>query len=209
MPFQRATLQNRSKGTAPIDVKFNPSEYTLTRNMNYAEVQIPGLATPLLQFVRGEAQTLALELFLDASDRVTKSAGIGGDLEKLRAFVEIDSDLHAPPVAEFKWGELAFQGVVTNYSEKFVMFDPEGNALRARITLQLKKFASAEEQLQTTKRHSPDRTKTRVVREGERIDVIAAEVYGDASLWPAIARANNLARPRILVPGTLLVIPAL
>jgi hypothetical protein len=219
MPFTHATIQDLSSSGLPVAVKFNPAEYTIQRNMNYAEVQVPGLQTPLLQFVRGDAQTLSLELFLDASDRLSKGKpkaeseqapkGIDGDLGELRKLVTINKDLHAPPVVEFKWGTQKFQGVVTGYSEKFVMFDPEGSVLRARVTLQLKKYTPAEIQLKDLKKQSPDRTKTRVVREGERIDVIASEEYGDAAFWPAIARANRLARPRLLVPGTLLVIPPL
>ena len=219
MPFTLATIQNLSKGTSPVEVKFNPSEYSISRNMSYAEVQVPGLETPLLQFVRGEAQTLSLELFLDASDRRSPGKlaapstedpkGIENDLKELRDLVKIDSDLHAPPVVEFKWGTEAFQGVITNFTEKFVMFDNAGNALRARITLQLKRYTPADIQLKDLKKESPDRTKTHVVREGERIDMISAAHYGDASFWPAIARANRLARPRILTAGMLLVIPPL
>lgn len=208
MAFTRATIQNLSKGTAPVEVKFNPSEYSISRNMNYAEVLVPGLKTPLLQFVRGEAQTLSLELFLDTSDRTTQ-IGVGKDLAALQALIAIDPGLHAPPVVQFTWGAQAFQGVVTSYTEKFVLFDPSGLALRARITLQLKSYTPAEIQIKELNKQSPDRTRTRVVREGERIDLIAADEYGDASLWQAIARANGLARPRILVPGTLLVIPPL
>jgi len=213
MPFQKATLQNKSKaGALPVDVKFNPSEYSISRNMNYAEVQVPGLMTPLLQFVRGEAQTLSLELFLDASDRLAQNGaprGVDTELQTLRDLVTIYSEIHAPPVVEFKWGTQAFQGVVTTYTEKFVLFDQDGNVTRARVTLQLKKYETPESQLKENPLHSPDRTKTRVVREGDRIDLIAAEEYGDPSFWPAIARANKLARPRILVAGTLLIIPPL
>jgi hypothetical protein len=215
MPFQPAKIMDLSS-TGPdkvdIDVKFNPGEYSLQRNMFYAEVQVPGLAMPLLQFVRGEAQTMSLELFLDASDRPdTRSGGKGieNDIAALRKLVTIQSELHAPPIIRFQWGFQHFDGVVTNYGEKFVLFDLEGNAIRARVTLQLKSYTPAELQIKEADPQSPDRTKTRVVREGERIDTIAAEVYGDPAYWPAIARANRLARPRILVPGQLLEIPPL
>jgi len=219
MPLVKAKLSNLTRPADSVEVKFNPTEYSISRNMNYAEVQIPGLATPLLQFTRGEAQTLSLELFLDASDRLAAGKkipadsqtplGIENDLKRLRTLVTIDPELHAPPVVELAWGSEHFQGVITNYTEKFVMFDQEGNALRARVTLQLKKYEAPAVQLKELDKHSPDRTKTHVVREGERLDTIAAEKYGDPSQWPAIARANNLARPRILVPGTLLIIPSL
>ena len=53
---------------------------------------------------------------------------------------------------------------------------------------------------------SPDRTKTRVLRAGERLDTIAAEEYGDPAQWATIARANGITRPRVVPVGTLLVV---
>lgn len=237
-------LQSSSKSPKPsMEVMFNPTEYQITRNMSYAEIGVPGLAMPLLQFVRGEAQTLQLELFLDSSDRkqptledaaragtvdYTTNTGAGTApvpldswtslgaspqceqrLQALRMLVQIDAHLHAPHVIRFEWGEVRFQGVVTTYSEKFTMFDDAGRIQRARVSLQLKSFAGAADQYQTINPQSPDRTKTHVVRAGERLDAIAAAAYGDPAQWPVIARANNLTRPRVLEPGTLLELPPL
>jgi len=239
-------LRASSSSSPEIDVMFNPTEYQITRNMSYAEIAIPGLAMPLLQFVRGEAQTLQLELFLDSSDRkapspadvlatvgsdvdLTQNTGAGlepvpGDswealgrspnceqrLMALRLIAQIDSELHAPPVVEFCWGGAPrFRGVVTSFTEKFTMFDAEGHILRARVTLQLKSYVAAEEQFRQINPQSPDRTKTHVVRAGERLDMIAAREYGDPAHWNVIAAANRLARPRVLTPGMLLIIPPL
>jgi hypothetical protein len=204
-----------------IDVMFNPTELTVARNMSYADIEVPGLPVPLVQFVRGEAQTLSLELFLDASDRVTSGISISRDdrtaprnkceqsLAALRKLVTIDSHLHAPPVVRFEWGSISFQGVATQFTEKFQMFDSDGRVVRARVTLQLKSYVSAETLYRDLNRQSPDRTKTRALKEGERLDLIAAQEYGDPSFWPVIARANRISRPRVLAPGLLLIIPPL
>jgi nucleoid-associated protein YgaU len=219
--------------------------------MNYAEIAVPGLAMPLLQFIRGEAQQLTLELFIDSSDRkslapqdalrlassgegeenavdLTANSGVGitpvppdqwedlgaspfceHRLAALRRIAEIDSHLHAPNVVLFSWSAERFQGVVTSMTEKFTMFDENGNIVRARVSLTLKSWMSAEEQFQNINPQSPDRTKTYVVQAGDRLDAIAAAEYGDPEKWPVIARANNIVRPRILTPGALLVIPPL
>lgn len=219
-----------------IPVLFNPSEYTIARNQTYAELKVPGLETSVVQFIRGDTQTLSLALYLDRSDRVghfisaapsaapagqgsTPSGGgvpstrtfegVEPELQLLRLLVTVDSGLHAPPVVEFNWGKLSFRGVVATYSEKIVLFDEAGHPLRATVTLVLKKYAPPILQARAAATESPDRTKTRVVRDGERIDVIALEEYGDAAHWPVIARANQLARPRVLVPGSVLRIPPL
>lgn len=245
--MEKAVLKIISKDSQPeIEVMFNPTDYQITRNLSYAEIGVPGLSVPLIQFVRGEAQTLQLELFLDSSDRKAPSPdlmleAIGGDVDleensgagvepvpfdswellgkspncehrlmALRLLAEIDRELHAPPVIEFSWGGSArFRGVVVSFSEKFTMFDSEGHIQRARVTLQLKSYVSAEEQFARINPQSPDRTKTHVVRAGERLDMIAAREYGDPIHWRVIAAANGISRPRILEPGTLLIIPPL
>ena len=50
-------------------------------------------------------------------------------------------------------------------------------------------------------------TKKRVLKEGERLDQIAGQEYGDSRLWWVIAAASNIGWWMQLPPGTLLTIP--
>ncbi len=215
--MQRAELKIISSSPeVVIPVMFNPTDYEITRNVKYADVTIPGLQTPLVQFISGEPTTLKLDLFLDSSDRTvsptmiaTQDSTVEQRLRRLRTLVTIDSELHAPPVVRFEWGGNRFEGVVTTFVEKFAMFDGHGNVVRARVTLSFKSYTSAEQLYQTTNPLSPDRTKTRVLKAGERLDMIAAQEYGDPTLWKVIADANGFTRPRILPAGTLVIVPPL
>jgi nucleoid-associated protein YgaU len=212
--LEHATLTNVSKLPAPrpIAVQFNPTEYGIDRGASFAELQVPGLRTPLLQFVRGEAQTLNLELFLDGTDKRASNRPddtVEGRLKSLRQFVEIDPELHAPPVCLFQWRQVKFHGVVTSFKEKFSLFAENGKILRARVTLSLKSYEAVEVQLREMGLKSPDRTRVRVVRDGETLAMISAEVYGDPRLWRVLADANNVDRPRFVVAGTPLYVPAL
>ena len=213
MGLEYATLTNVS--TLPpqtVAVQFNPTEYGIDRGASFAELQVPGLRTPLLQFVRGEGQTLSLELFLDGTDKRASSnpdETVEGRLAKLREFVTIQKELHAPPVCLFKWRQVEFQGVVTSLKEKYSLFDESGKVLRARVTLTLKSYEAVEVQLRSLQLESPDRTRVRVVRERETIAQIADEAYGNPRLWRVIAEANEVDRPRFLVPGTPLTIPSI
>ena len=89
------------------------------------------------------------------------------------------------------------------------MFDKDGKILRARVTIKMKEYAPSALQFREINQQSPDRTKVRTVRAGDRYDVIAAREYGDPRLWPVIARANGDDRPRLLTPGDLIQIPPL
>ena len=188
MPLERAKLidaQDPQGQANAVEVLFNPTEITIEKNVNYAEAQVPGLQNPLLQFVRGEAETLTTELFLD---KTSTRESIATDLAKLRKFVEIQADYHAPPVLLFSWGDVQFLGVVTRLSERFQLFDERGHITRARVGMTMKRFASADAQFNDPPRESPDRTKTRVVRAGDRLDLIAAVEYGEARHWRDLER---------------------
>jgi nucleoid-associated protein YgaU len=79
--------------------------------------------------------------------------------------------------------------------------------LRAKLTVSFREAWTIEEQLQVTPRHSSDRTKLHVVVHGETLSQIAYTEYRDPDAWRPIADANNLANPRLLTPGTVLIIP--
>ncbi|NUO64008.1 MAG: peptidoglycan-binding protein [Gemmatimonadaceae bacterium] len=214
MTLALATLQNISVSPAPeaVEVQFNPTEYGVDRGVTYAELQVPGLQMPLLQFVRGDAQTLTLELFLDGTDKRQSAAPdktVEGRLAALRTFVTVQSELHAPPVCLFTWGDVHFTGVVTQLRERYTLFSETGAVLRARVTTTFKSYQAPEVQLRGMALHSPDRTRVRVLREGETLAQLAREAYGDPRLWRAIARENDIERPRFVPPGTALRIPAL
>jgi nucleoid-associated protein YgaU len=241
MGLQKATLTNVSTYDAedakPVEVLFNPTEYSVTTNMNYAAIDVPGLRMPLLQFVRGESRVMSVELFLDYSDRdQTGKTGIGKEIVSaaleavtgsglpqsqtdtrletqlaiLRKYVTIDKELHAPPIVKFSWGDgRDFTGVVTEFSETFLMFNEMGDVIRARVKLSIKSYEAAELQYRALDLQSPNHTRTRVVKEGERLDTIAMEEYGNPTEWRTLAEANDIARPRLIKPGDVLVIPPL
>jgi hypothetical protein len=189
-----------------VTVLFNPTDLSVEHGSHYASMPVPGLSMPILQYIRGESDMLSLELFLDATDR---NSDVESDLTALDNFVLIDSGLHAPPVAEFAWGKFSFTGVVTSLRRKMTLFSEDGRVLRARVTLSIRSYKSAEVQLRELKLSSPDRTHVRVLREGETLAHIAYEVYGDPRMWRPIALANGIERPRFVGPGTPLQIPAL
>jgi hypothetical protein len=50
-----------------IEVLFNPERYTLNKGVHIAEINIPGLDSPVLQFVRGLNEKITMELFFDTT----------------------------------------------------------------------------------------------------------------------------------------------
>lgn len=47
-----------------------------------------------------------------------------------------------------------------------------------------------------------------VSQEGDRLDLLASEFYGDESLWFVIAKANNLGKGSMVIPpGLIITVP--
>jgi hypothetical protein len=62
--LEKAIIINTVTGDK-IPVQFNPEEYSVNRDINYAQTAIPGLSAPITQFVNGNAQTLEMEFLVD------------------------------------------------------------------------------------------------------------------------------------------------
>lgn len=214
-----------------VEVQFNPTEFTLTKGAQIAEIAIPGLDMPILQFVRGQTETMALELFFDSTEADARTdADALSVTEKTDAFyqlIKIDRETHAIPVCRFEWADKMFPGggltdqwasqndlrtngfncIVENVRQRFTMFSPKGVPLRATLSVQLKEYKSLDQQITQLNLQSPDHTHTHVVQRGDTLAGIANKTYGDPREWRAIASHNNLSNPMALVPGMVLEIP--
>ena len=228
--FTRLNRQFQPAGD-PVVVQFNPTEFTMTKAAQIAEVNIPGLDMPIQQFVRNQTETMQLELFFDSTEEDAQTgAGAQSITQKTDLFyqlIKIDPATHAIPVCRFEWGASFFPGahlteqwatqnagrtngfncIVENVRQRFTMFSPTGMPLRATLTVQLREYKSLEQQINQIRPQSPDHTHTRVVKQGDTLSRIADEVYGDSRQWRAIADHNRLDDPLELQPGVVLEIP--
>src|SRR4051812_1735417 len=88
-----------------IGVLFNPTESSFDRPNSYKAPSVPGLGSPLLQFVNGESDSLSMELFLDdytdpkgpTSLQQPEEDPVAKRLADISKLLEIDRELHAPP----------------------------------------------------------------------------------------------------------------
>jgi nucleoid-associated protein YgaU len=208
--FSDATLNivEPAENRAEIKLHFNPSEYKLKNENTFAEIPIPGLPAPPLQYVRGVARVLSMELLADTSDTL-ENVSIT-KVKPIQALLEHADKLHAPPIVEFVWGEPTFKGVVTSLEVGYVLFDTDGTPLRAKLSLSMKEYRPVKVQLRETSKHtSPDVEKRYVVRAGETLSSISAAVFRDPAHWREIAVANDITDPRSVAPGTVLTVPPL
>ncbi|GAA4547912.1 CIS tube protein [Amycolatopsis samaneae] len=197
-----------------FEAQFNPTDYSRTKAAQIAEIGVPGIDSPILQFVRGQNERLTLDLLFDSTDQGglgVRAVPVTTLTDKVYRLVKIRSDTHAPPKFRVSWGTgMSFVAIAEQVQQKFTLFSPAGIPLRATVSLSLREYKTLEEQLKELNLQSPDHTKSRVVVRGQTLSDVAAAEYGDPGAWRVIAAANPaVTDPRRPKPGTALVIPVL
>lgn len=210
-----------------ISVQYNPTEFTLNKGVQLSEIPIPGLDTPLLQFVRGQCETLTVDLFFDTTESGmgTGATSVTTKTDQIYQLLKIEPGTHAPPVCAFMWNQkfpgadvssevgnqrrTDFQCVVESIKQRFTLFSPEGVPLRAILTVTLREYKTLDDQLNQLNLNSPDRTQSHVVQRGDTLSAIAGKHYALPGEWRTIADANDIDDPRRMTVGAFLRVPPL
>lgn len=201
-----------------ITVMFNPNSYSVEKSVSWDSARGEGeggtqrkFNAPALTFGGGAGRTLSLELFYDVTESTDSRKDVRKETGKIVALTRIMPDRKSPhpPVCKISWGskvknsDFPFTGVITSLSQRFTLFSRTGEPLRATLNVSFKEFLDPEKDLKDT---DPEAT-TRVVKSGDTLASIAAEVYGDPTQWRVIAEANRQDDPRRQQPGVVLTIP--
>lgn len=205
-----------------IEVKclFNPKEYTFAKTNSWPKDQKAAANTPVLNFGGGNPATLNMDLLFDTYQN-SRTGGQSKDvrtvyINDLWKMMFVDKQLAEkkknkqgrPPKVQFSWGKAwSFEAVMASLSVTFTLFLPDGTPVRATAKVAFQQIQDTKELPQNPTSGGIGGERVRAVQEGDRLDLIAHEEYGDTALWRLIAEANGITNPRDLRPGSTLVIP--
>jgi nucleoid-associated protein YgaU len=116
-----------------------------------------------------------------------------------------------PPFCRLSWGGEAavfFQGVLQSLEQTFTLFTENGTPVRAKLSCTFMEWWIDYKTLNEQISNSSGNVKTHVVKSGETLSSIADEKCNDPKSWRPIAEANGIDDPRVLTPGTVLIVPA-
>jgi hypothetical protein len=202
MALEKAMIINTHTGER-IAVMFNPAEYTLEKGNTFAEIGIPGLNAPPIQFVRGNLRTLRMELFFDTYEQ---QIDVRVFIRKLTGLLDKHPTTQGPPILIFSWGQLNFQCVLDSVSQRFTMFLTDGTPVRATLSVTFKEYQPVEIEIRRGLFIGAPIVES--VVSGDTLSSIAGRVLGDPGAWREVAELNNIDDPRRLPPGISLILPA-
>ena len=207
-----------------IEVLFNPTAYSISKSITWSPPEKSdggdqsktqrALNAPILTFGGGDSRQLTLELFFDVTEPINGRPinDVRQETNKILALTRIERlEPPRPPTCLVFWGnsppnsDFPFRGVVSSLTQNFTLFKSNGNPVRANLAVTFTEFLDPGEDKRKT---DPELT-TRVIKAGDTLSSIAAEVYRDPRRWRIIAEANSLNDPRDLTAkiGQRLTIP--
>ena len=221
-PSQYTKAQLQIDGSAPFDVLFNPTEYSISKSNEWKFEKVTGTAFTPPAFGGGNPRELTLNLLLDAS-LLGKTQHVRGITDQLFRMMEVPggssggSSSAAPPFITFTWGsDTTFKSVCTSLTVAYKLFRPNGDPIRADVKMTLKQAEPASTASSTGANRGTNPTTrakaghgVHTVKDGDTLPSIAYEAYGDATVWRAIADANGVENPLHLRRGRALSLPRL
>lgn len=220
----KAEIINLDTG-AKVQCMFNPKEYTFSKSNGWQESKTKGQNVAPLEFSGGEPANLSVQLLFDTNEshsHLNLGVVAGRDVrmytQGLWDMMKINENKKntatnkgEPPICRFVWGSMwSFQAVITSISQKFTLFASDGTPLRAVLDVSFKQLRDEGQypRQNPTSGGNPGEH-VRLIREGETLPYIAYEEYGDPTVWRHLANTNQIADPRRLRPGDLLLITPL
>ena len=216
--LDKLKIKNNITGDV-IEVLFNPNTYSISKSVTWGPASADAkeknstkadLNAPPLTFGGGGSRQLSFELFYDVTEK-GEDADVRDESDKVVALTLIPRGEKEPPNCQISWGkektnlDFPFIGVLTSLTQKFTLFKSNGNPVRATLSCTFLEYLKPKDDKKKT---DPEMT-TKMVKRGDTLSGIAAELYKDPRRWRAIAEANNLDDPRRLEVGRRLSIPDL
>ena len=206
----KLTITNLSNNQS-IEVQYNPKEFSISKSVSWTQDDVPRKDVSHWSFGGGHPATLNVDLTFDTTstgdDVRTKYTDFLIGLLKIDENKRDDKGnvLGEPVDCRFAWGTfLSFIAVVEKVDLTFTFFLSDGTPVRAKAKVSLKQKKDETEHAPQNPTTRSEARKTWIVREGETLDWIAYQEYGNPAYWRHIADTNDLANPRGLRSGQIL-----
>lgn len=128
-----------------IPVMFNPSEYKISKSVNYNTQDVKKTDDKPIVYKNGNPANLDVELFFDCDMKYnSKEEKISEQNVKkytdriLKLLVPLsatDSTPGVPPTCQFAWGDFIFVGYISSATQTFTRFNQKGIPIRATVNL--------------------------------------------------------------------------
>ncbi|MGL4598954.1 MAG: LysM peptidoglycan-binding domain-containing protein [Bacteroidia bacterium] len=215
----------KSSASGIFEAMYNPVQFSRKSGMH----QVPksdtggGSAPPPVETKFSHNDKLNFDLILDATGASPSASFYGTSIAStiaasplgidtlIKHFIDIcykdNNGTHTQNSLWLIWGTNFFAGKLESVNTTYNLFDRIGRPIRATMSVSFIEHDKLTFEKLKKIKQSPDVSKTRTVKAGDTLLLLAKEMYDDESLYLEVARINNLKNYRRLTPGQVLVFP--
>jgi hypothetical protein len=210
-------------------VMYNPESFSMSHSNAFQRLRGIHLHGQRARYMSSHSERLQLDFIFDgtgvadsgAAALLSQVPGLGGLAtpsvsDQVESFLEncfyVDEELHEPRFLKIQWGQgelKAFDCRLESVEVAYTSFDRSGAPLRAKLAATFIEDTEPSKVLRVQNLHSPDVSRSRTVKAGDTLPALCKEIYGDASYYLFVARANQLDDFRNLRTGQSLLFPPL
>jgi len=196
----------KKSATKSFVTQINPESILLSKNVNLKSEKVPGNDSQALKYNQHEPGKLSFKITLDNSGVLENSNAINESVSLLEKNIyNLNSESHEPSYVKITWGSFIFKGRATSLKYNYKLFSSDGEPIRVEIDMD---FEESENVVKSSK-NSPDVSRTIMIKVGDTIPLICAEIYGDASFCYEVAAFNQLSNFRMVKVGSTVYFPPL
>jgi len=196
-----------------FEALINPESYALEYKVKTTEGQGQGTSGAQQKFAYTMPDELSFEFLFDSTGIIDGNPKPDGVFEQVDTFrkllTQYQPNSHEPLHLKLIWGNLIFKGRAIELGITYKLFNADGQPIRAVARAKFKGSVEEKKRIAKEDRRSPDLTHVRTVRGGDKLPLMCFDIYGDPRHYLDVARANDLADFRALVPGQRLIFPPL
>lgn len=222
LAYQDENRTGRAKDT--FEVMFNPESYSLKYENVYQKYQGINTSGRTARYSISKPNNLSLKLILDdtgvadyglygfaGASLLGHVSGTKDVYKQVERFLEVtttmDGNIHEPKYLKIKWGDFTFDCRLLSVEVNYTLFNRSGKPIRAELNTVFIKDIPDEKRIKQEKKTSPDLSHSRTIKSGDKLPLMAQEIYGNPAYYIQLARANNLNNFRKLKTGTTIKLP--
>jgi phage tail protein X len=188
----------------------NPSEITLSYEMEWDGAQGAGTTNSRMNFKKVKPGDMTLVFFIDGTGADGRREPVLGHVALFQTVTGYNGAIHRPNYLTIAWGAMPVKRcVLKSASIAYKLFTADGVPLRAVITAVFTDNSDDQTRVATAQDQSPDLTHVRTVMAGDTLPAMCYRIYDDARLYIQVAEANGLSDFRDLKPGMTIHFPPL
>ncbi len=211
--IQAYTNKEMTATAGSFTLPVNPEQYSEKRQLKYDTSKGIGSQGTNSKYGMTEPEELKLDFIFDNTGAVEGNMLQGTAVKTqvqnfLGTVYFMHGDIHKPKFLKLQWGDsLTFPCVMTSLDVNYVLFNKEGEPLRAKLSATFLNYIEEEKRIALEDKSSPDLTHVRQVMSNDRLDLMTYKIYGDPNYMLQVAQQNGLTSVRRLRTGQQISFP--